>query len=164
MRALALSYCRFALLGSAHAERLECSSIASGAGRFRPLVEGRFFCPWTLCQVCQPTGLPNRSRNCPGPSRLVERNANATGDSTMANDDVIETKSKSKWFWLAAIVLLAVAAVIVFLNADGDDPAPADNAVTTQQERLDTDLDSAVGEDAMAVPTGEEGGEATPAE
>ena len=82
----------------------------------------------------------------------------------MANDDVIETKSKSKWFWLAAIVLLAVAAVIVFLNADGDDPAPADNAVTTQQERLDTDLDSAVGEDAMAAPAGEEGGDATPAE
>ena len=58
----------------------------------------------------------------------------------MANDDVIETKSKSKWFWLAAIVFLAVAAVIVFLNADGDDPALSDNAVTTQEERLDTDL------------------------
>ncbi len=82
----------------------------------------------------------------------------------MANDDVIETKSKSKWFWLAAIVLLAVAAVIVFLNADGDDPALSDNAVTTQEERLDTDLDSTAGEDAMATPTGEEGGEATPAE
>ncbi|MAK98920.1 MAG: hypothetical protein CL807_10175 [Citromicrobium sp.] len=82
----------------------------------------------------------------------------------MANDDVIETKSKSKWFWLAAIVLLAVAAVIVFLNADGDDPALSDNAVTTQEERLDTDLGSTAGEDAMATPTGEEGGEATPAE
>ena len=82
----------------------------------------------------------------------------------MANDDVIETKSKSKWFWLAAIVLLAVAAVIVFLNADGDDPALSDNAVTTQEERLDTDLDSTAGEDAMATPTGEEGGGATPAE
>ena len=82
----------------------------------------------------------------------------------MANDDVIETKSKSKWFWLAAIVLLAVAAVIVFLNADGDDPALSDNAVTTQEERLDTHLDSTAGEDAMATPTGEEGGEATPAE
>jgi hypothetical protein len=82
----------------------------------------------------------------------------------MANDDVIETKSKSKWFWLAAIVLLAVAAVIVFLNADGDDPALSDNAVTTQEERLDTDLDSTAGEDAMATPTGEDGGEATPAE
>ncbi|MEL7691744.1 hypothetical protein [Citromicrobium bathyomarinum] len=73
----------------------------------------------------------------------------------MANDDVIETKSKSKWFWLAAIVLLAVAAVIVFLNADGDDPALSDNAVTTQEERLDTDLDSTAGEDAMATPTAE---------
>jgi len=82
----------------------------------------------------------------------------------MANDDVIETKSKSKWFWLVAIVLLAVAAVIVFLNADGDDPALSDNAVTTQEERLDTDLDSTAGEDAMATPTGEDGGEATPAE
>jgi len=82
----------------------------------------------------------------------------------MANDDVIETKSKSKWFWLAAIVLLAVAAVIVFLNADGDDPALSDNAVTTQEERLDTDLGSTAGEDAMATPTCEEGGEATPAE
>ena len=65
---------------------------------------------------------------------------------------------------LAAIVLLAVAAVIVFLNADGDDPALSDNAVTTQEERLDTDLDSTAGEDAMATPTGEEGGEDTPAE
>ena len=71
----------------------------------------------------------------------------------MANDDVIEGKSKSKWFWLAAIVLLAVAAVIVFLNADGDEPALSDNAVTTQEERLDTNLDSTAGEDAMATPT-----------
>ena len=78
----------------------------------------------------------------------------------MANDDVIETKSKSKWFWLAAIVLLAVAAVIVFLNADGDDPALTDNAVTTQEERLNTDLDSTAGEDATATTDSLNGGEA----
>ena len=78
----------------------------------------------------------------------------------MANDDVIETKSKSKWFWLAAIVLLAVAAVIVFLNADGDDPALSDNAVTTQEERLNTDLDSTAGEDATATTDSLNGGEA----
>ena len=81
----------------------------------------------------------------------------------MANDDVIEGKSKSKWFWVAAIVLLAVAAVIVFLNADGEDPALSDNAVTTQEERLDTDLDSAVGQetgDEATMPSAD----GTPAE
>ena len=78
----------------------------------------------------------------------------------MANDDVIETKSKSKWFWLAAIVLLAVAAVIVFLNADGDEPALPDSATTTQEERLNTDLDSTAGEDATATTDSLNGGEA----
>ncbi|MBY8337090.1 hypothetical protein KYN89_08505 [Alteriqipengyuania sp. NZ-12B] len=58
----------------------------------------------------------------------------------MANDDVIQKKGSSKWLWLAVIVVLAVAAVIVFLNADGDEPALPDSATTTQEERLNTDL------------------------
>lgn len=71
----------------------------------------------------------------------------------MGNDDVIQKKGSSKWLWLAVIVVLAVAAVIVFLNADGDDPATLpDSATTTQQERLNTDLDSTAGEDATAAP------------
>ena len=81
------------------------------------------------------------------------------------NDDApIQKSGSSKWLWFGVIVVLAIAAVIIFLNADGDDPALSDNAVTTQEERLDTDLGSTAGEDAMATPTGEEGGEATPAE
>ena len=60
----------------------------------------------------------------------------------MANDDVIEKGRGSKWFWVAIIVLLAVGAVIIFLNADGDEPELPDSAVTTQEERLNTDLTS----------------------
>jgi len=60
----------------------------------------------------------------------------------MANDDVIEKGSGSKWLWVAIIVLLAVGAVIIFLNADGDEPELPDSAVTTQEERLNTDLTS----------------------
>lgn len=58
----------------------------------------------------------------------------------MANDDVIQKKGSSKWLWFAVIVVLAVAAVIVFLNADGDEPTLPDSATTTQEERLNTDL------------------------
>lgn len=58
----------------------------------------------------------------------------------MADDDVIQKSGSSKWLWVGVIVLLAVAAVIVFLNADGDDPDLPDSAVTTQEERLNTDL------------------------
>ena len=58
----------------------------------------------------------------------------------MADDDVIQTKGSSKWLWVGVIVLLAVGAVIIFLNADGDEPDLPDSAVTTQEERLETDL------------------------
>ncbi|RDS78545.1 hypothetical protein DL238_04700 [Alteriqipengyuania lutimaris] len=57
------------------------------------------------------------------------------------NDDApIQKQGTSKWLWVAVIVVLAIAAVIVFLNADGEDPDLPDSAVTTQEERLDTDL------------------------
>ncbi len=57
------------------------------------------------------------------------------------NDDApIQKQGTSKWLWVAVIVVLAIAAVIVFLNADGDEPDLPDSAVTTQEERLDTDL------------------------
>ena len=57
------------------------------------------------------------------------------------NDDApIQKSGSSKWLWFGVIVVLAIAAVIIFLNADGDDPELPDSAVTTQEERLNTDL------------------------
>ncbi|GAB5348477.1 hypothetical protein [Alteriqipengyuania sp. 357] len=57
------------------------------------------------------------------------------------NDDApIQEKGSSKWLWVGVIVVLAIAAVIIFLNADGDEPELPDSAVTTQEERLNTDL------------------------
>ncbi|KPM24569.1 hypothetical protein AAJ72_02095 [Citromicrobium sp. RCC1885] len=78
----------------------------------------------------------------------------------MADDDAIQKNGSSKWLWFAVIVVLAVAAVIVFLNADGDEPALPDSATTTQEERLNTDLDSTAGEDATATTDSLNGGEA----
>ena len=60
---------------------------------------------------------------------------------TDLNDDApIQKSGSSKWLWVGVIVVLAIAAVIIFLNADGDDPELPDSAVTTQEERLNTDL------------------------
>ncbi len=56
------------------------------------------------------------------------------------DDEPIQNKTGGKWIWLAVIVVLAVAAVIVFLNPDGDEPQLPDSAVTTTEERLNTDL------------------------
>lgn len=58
------------------------------------------------------------------------------------DDDPIEKGRGSKWVWFGVIVLLGVAAVMFFLNADGDeelDQIP-DSAITTTEERLNTDL------------------------
>ncbi|GMM93639.1 hypothetical protein [Qipengyuania sp. MTN3-11] len=53
-----------------------------------------------------------------------------------------EGPSGTKWLWVAVLVLLAVAAVIFFLNADGDEELETipDEAVTTTEERLNTDI------------------------
>lgn len=53
-----------------------------------------------------------------------------------------EGPSGSKWLWVGVIVLLAVASIIFFLNADGDEELETipDEAVTTTEERLNTDL------------------------
>ena len=56
------------------------------------------------------------------------------------DDDPIQSGTGGKWIWLGVIVVLAVAAVIIFLNADGDQPQLPDSAVTTTEERLNTDL------------------------
>lgn len=60
------------------------------------------------------------------------------------SDPVPDTKPSSRWFWVGMIVLLAVASVIFFLNADGDEEIETipDSAITTQEERLNTDLTS----------------------
>ena len=48
----------------------------------------------------------------------------------------------TKWLWVAILVFLAVAAVIFFLNADGDESLETipDEAVTTTEERLNTEI------------------------
>ena len=60
------------------------------------------------------------------------------------SDPVPDTKPSSRWFWVGMIVLLAVASIIFFRNADGDEEIETipDNAITTQEERLNTDLTS----------------------
>ena len=64
-----------------------------------------------------------------------------------------DAPSGTKWLWVAVLVLLAVAAVIFFLNADGDEDLETipDEAVTTTEERLNTDLPT-VGEDGDLPP------------
>jgi hypothetical protein len=56
------------------------------------------------------------------------------------DDEPIQKQGTSKWLWVGVIVVLAIATVIIFLNADGDEPDLPDSAVTTQEERLETDL------------------------
>lgn len=56
------------------------------------------------------------------------------------DDEPIQKQGTSKWLWVGVIVVLAIAAVIIFLNADGDEPELPDSAVTTQEERLNTEL------------------------
>ncbi|UVI40254.1 hypothetical protein [Qipengyuania spongiae] len=50
--------------------------------------------------------------------------------------------SGTKWLWVGVLVLLAVAAVIFFLNADGDESLETipDEAITTTEERLNTEI------------------------
>ena len=50
--------------------------------------------------------------------------------------------SGTKWLWVGVLVLLAVAAVIFFLNADGDESLETipDEAMTTTEERLNTEI------------------------
>ena len=57
-------------------------------------------------------------------------------------DPVPDTKPSTRWFWVLILVGLAVALVIFVLNADGDEDIEEipDSAVTTTEERLNTDL------------------------
>ena len=42
-------------------------------------------------------------------------------------DPVPDTKPHTRWMWVGIIVLLAVAAVIMFLNPDGDETVEVDD-------------------------------------
>ena len=74
------------------------------------------------------------------------------------DDEPIQGKTGGKWIWLGVIVLLAVAAVIIFLNPEGDTPQLPDSAVTTTEERLNTDLtpDDELTEEALEDVNGAE--------
>lgn len=58
------------------------------------------------------------------------------------SDPVPDTQPKTRWIWVVLIVLLAIGAVAIYLNANGDTDTVelADPAVTTQQERLNEPL------------------------
>ena len=59
------------------------------------------------------------------------------------SDTVPDTKPSTRWLWVALLVVLGIAVVIIFLDPEGD----ADNNVTDvtaseqAEERLDTDLE-----------------------
>lgn len=70
------------------------------------------------------------------------------------NDPVPDTKSPgTRWMWVGVIVLIAVAFVIFLLNPDGDEELETipDYAVTTEEERLNTDIPLATDEDLPPV-------------
>ena len=62
--------------------------------------------------------------------------------------DPVSSKSPAKYLWMVAIALLAVAAIIFVFNADGDEELETipDQAITTDEERMNTDLPLSDGE------------------
>lgn len=66
-------------------------------------------------------------------------------------DNVPDSKPSTRWFWVLALVLLAVAIVIFVFNADGDEDLETipDYAITTTEERLNTDLGTAPLEEGL---------------
>lgn len=59
-------------------------------------------------------------------------------------DPVPDTKApRTRWMWVGVIALLAVVAVIMFLNPDGDESLETipDHAITTQEERINQPID-----------------------
>ena len=70
------------------------------------------------------------------------------------NDPVPDTKAPgTRWLWVGVIVLAAIALVGFLLNADGDEELETipDYAITTTEERLNTDLDLATDDDLPPV-------------
>ena len=62
------------------------------------------------------------------------------------NDPVPDTKApRTRWMWLGVIVLMAVVFIgVLFLATRDETPETIpDYAITTQEERLNTDLDLA---------------------
>ncbi|KWV95057.1 hypothetical protein [Erythrobacter sp. AP23] len=59
-------------------------------------------------------------------------------------DPVPDTKApRTRWMWVGVIALLAVVAVIMFINPDGDESLETipDHAITTQEERINQPID-----------------------
>ena len=72
-------------------------------------------------------------------------------------DPIPDTKApRTRWMWVAVIVVLAVASVIFFLNADGDEEIETvpDYATTTTEERLNQDLRPDADEDVSDMLDG----------
>ncbi|QYJ07562.1 hypothetical protein [Qipengyuania flava] len=58
-------------------------------------------------------------------------------------DPVPNPNPTTRWLWVGVIALLAVVAVIMFLNPDGDESLETipDSAITTQEERINQPID-----------------------
>lgn len=58
-------------------------------------------------------------------------------------DPVPNPNPMTRWLWVGVIALLAVVAVIMFLNPDGDESLETipDAAITTQEERINQPID-----------------------
>ena len=59
-------------------------------------------------------------------------------------DSVPDSNPPTRWLWVALLVLLGVAVVIIFFNPEGDaDDAVTDTTASVEaEERLDTELDA----------------------
>lgn len=72
-------------------------------------------------------------------------------------DPVPDTKAPgTRWLWVGVIVLLAIAAVIFFLNADGDEDVESvpDYATTTTEERLNQPINPDAEDDVSGMLDG----------
>ncbi|GMN13483.1 hypothetical protein [Altererythrobacter sp. MTPC7] len=76
-------------------------------------------------------------------------------------DPVPDSKPSTRWFWVGALVLLAVVLIIFVFNADGDedDFTVTDADITTTEERLNTDLDATDMDEAAEQVNGAEAGD-----
>ena len=70
-------------------------------------------------------------------------------------DPVPDTKTpRTRWMWVGVIALLAVVAVIMFINPDGDESLETipDHAITTQEERINRPYPLTIDQQLDSIP------------